>query len=647
VSSSTNDDGISALQWADDNRTVYFLGEQRRQVRQVYKIDVVTLKLEKITDAPTNVLSFSVSRNGRHIAYVSERPVTGMWERDMNRKGLIITSQYLFNILQNRSASPHFGDEPQLFVLSNGKLVRLKTVGKIGTWGGTPRLSPDGHFLLIDTQAADIPPEWKQYSDPMVHAIASEKLTAGQYAFLETLELIDTNTGNGRVLLNSPLADIIGGRQSECLWAPDGHSVAVSGIYLPLTGTVGDERTLRESRSFAIEIQLPAATIQKIANGDLKLLSWHDGGATLAFELLQPEHPDKGHRIIEFRRSKNAWVQETIPRSDSPRPTITLDEGLNTAPTIIAVDPQTGQKKLLLDLNPQFRQLEFAKEEIIQWSLKDGTEVIGGLYYPHNYVAGKRYPVVIQTHGFSQNRFWIDGPWTTAFAAQPLAAKGIMVLQADESYTNINTPDEVDREVSRIEGAIDFLEQRQLIDPTRIGIIGFSRTCLFVKYLLTHSKYHFAAASITDGFDAGYLQYLMYANSDSYDAHAIETTNGGQPFGPGLSEWIKRSPSFNIERVHTPLRIVGVHAINALSEWEWFALLSRMNRPVDMVVLKDGSHILQKPWDRMVSQQGNVDWFAFWLLGDEDSNKDKTDEYARWRDLRSKALQTATDPRVN
>ena len=52
-----------------------------------------------------------------------------------------------------------------------------------------------------------------------------------------------------------------------------------------------------------------------------------------------------------------------------------------------------------------------------------------GLYWPLNYVAGRKYPLVIQTHGWTPDRFWMDGPWTTAFAAQALAGKGFFVLQ--------------------------------------------------------------------------------------------------------------------------------------------------------------------------------------------------------------------------
>jgi len=77
-------------------------------------------------------------------------------------------------------------------------------------------------------------------------------------------------------------------------------------------------------------------------------------------------------------------------------------------------------------------------------------------------------------------------------------------------------------------------------------------------------------------------------------------------------------------------------------EWEWFAALTRLNKPVDMVYIQDGQHVLQKPWDQMVSQQGNVDWFCFWLKGDEDPAPSKTEQYARWRELRTLQQKGAT-----
>jgi hypothetical protein len=86
-----------------------------------------------------------------------------------------------------------------------------------------------------------------------------------------------------------------------------------------------------------------------------------------------------------------------------------------------------------------------------------------------------------------------------------------------------------------------------------------------------------------------------------------------------------------------------------LSDWHWFAGLTKLGKPVEMIYMPEGTHILEKPWDRMISQQGNVDWFCFWLKGEEDPDPGKAEQYDRWRELRklqqeNEAKQKTTTP---
>src|SRR5258708_13871507 len=98
--------------------------------------------------------------------------------------------------------------------------------------------------------------------------------------------------------------------------------------------------------------------------------------------------------------------------SSNSRVDVVLEENMNTPPKIYATNPANDQKALLLDLNPRFQELAFGRVERIAWKATDGHEVEGGLYLPPNYSPGKRYPLVIQTHGFNGDSFCIDGPWT-------------------------------------------------------------------------------------------------------------------------------------------------------------------------------------------------------------------------------------------
>jgi len=43
--------------------------------------------------------------------------------------------------------------------------------------------------------------------------------------------------------------------------------------------------------------------------------------------------------------------------------------------------------------------------------------------------------------------------------------------------------------------------------------------------------------------------------------------------------------------------------------------------------------------DLLISQQGNVDWFSFWLLGGVDNDPAKRAQYDRWHHLSTLQLQ--------
>src|SRR5580658_7890270 len=192
----------------------------------------------------------------------------------------------------------------------------------------------------------------------------------------------------------------------------------------------------------------------------------------------------------------------------------------------------------------------------------------------------------------------------------------------------VETPKEAPLARAAYESAIDYLNRRGLIDVNRVGIIGFSRTFWYVTYTLTHSKQHFAAAAIADGVDYSYFQSMLSP------AVAFESVYGGPPFGKSMSRWLKESPAFLMDKVETPLRIQTLYPGSLLGDWHWFSGLSHLGKPVEMIYVPEGVHVLERPWDRMVSQQGNVDWFCFWIKGQEDPDPAKVEQYQRWRELR-------------
>jgi dipeptidyl aminopeptidase/acylaminoacyl peptidase len=375
-----------------------------------------------------------------------------------------------------------------------------------------------------------------------------------------------------------------------------------------------------------------------VSDDNLRVQRWK-GSDKLVLESADRGSYDFASRVI-MRKELGEWKEDNHDTAIEVFPEIVLEEGMNFPPKILAIDPKSRQKVLLLDLNPQLRQLALANVEEITWRARDGHEVKGGLFYPIDYVPGVRYPLVIQTHGWwGPKRFRLDGPWSADYAAQVFAGKGIMVLQAEEErqddlaavakYTD--TPVELRRAVSVYEAAIDQLNQKGLIDQNRVGIVGFSRTCAYVKFALTHSEYHFAAAVVMDGMDSGYFQYTAFGGQTARES---EMLNGGVPYGTGLQAWIDRSPIFSVERVNSPLLILAPNPMSLIGEWEWFTALSRLSKPVELLTMEDGLHELEKPRERKSAEEHTADWLTFWLKGEEEADPDKTEQYERWRRLR-------------
>jgi dipeptidyl aminopeptidase/acylaminoacyl peptidase len=634
MSSSSNRQGINNVTWLGDSERIAFSGEHPGETQQVYVLDIRTRSLKKVTSHPSNVISYTITSDGEAAVYLAEPPVKSIWNEKTRRAGVLVSTQLLSTLVAGQTGTADSQDlgSSQLFFQPHGGPERLIVLtGKIPTLRQILAISPDGKYVVVATAVAEVPERWKEYSDGELQRIIGQHLWNGEVSQIVRYQLIDLSSGKSRELLSSPVS---ADRPSEVVWSPDSRSIVITNTFLPLEGTDGEERKARQSSPFTIEEQIADGNFTKITNQDLLVRNWDSKTNELKFLDWKLAREDRVPGEVFFYKNGAKW--EKVARSSSAEvlPRIMVEEDLNLPPKLFALAPNEKTNVLLFDPNPQFSELRFGRVEEIQWKGSDGHNVKGGLYYPVDYEPGKRYPLVIQTHGWVSHTFWIDGAFTTAFAAQALAGKNIMVLQADITYTDMDVPGEVTREVSAFEEAIDYLDKRGFIEPNKVGLIGFSRTCLYVKYALTHSKYNFAAASVTDGVDGGYFPYLANLNVGPNTAQGYEGLNGGVPFGDGLKSWIALSPAFRVDKVRTPLLITALYPASILTEWEWFAALYRLNKPVEMVIIQDGTHVLEKPWDRMVSQQGNVDWFCFWLKGEEDPDPAKAEQYTRWRELR-------------
>jgi hypothetical protein len=143
----------------------------------------------------------------------------------------------------------------------------------------------------------------------------------------------------------------------------------------------------------------------------------------------------------------------------------------------------------------------------------------------------------------------------------------------------------------------------------------------------------------------GYMQYLTEADVPGNTMkRQVADIIGGQPFGEGLRAWLQESPGFNLDKIGAPVRVEAYGAPSLIYNWEAYAALRLQGKPVDLLFFPEASHVLTTPQERFASEQGNVDWFTFWLKGDEDPDPTKAEQYSRWHGLRKLQEQNEVSP---
>ena len=504
MSSSSNRDAIGRIRWLPDNKTLVFLGENPGEAAEVYAIDIKSKLLRKLTNHPTAVTNYDVTPDGREILFLADTPAKKIKDAEgVRRDGIIITDQGLHELLRGDCESSLHCAENQLF-LQRGQEPPIHIPVKGMLWDWNPvSIDPNGKYGVVGVNilSKDLPIAWGDYKFPENEYMHGFFLNTKRDTPFSRYLVVDMEKGAAEPLWDAPMIQF-----PPFMWAPQGHSLFLNS-YIPLEDTDSDERKARTENTLPVEVNLPNREIRKTPESE--------------------------------------FPKET---SDSVPLGVTLEQDVNNPPKVYVSDRGTRQKVLLLDLNPQFDELDFGKVETFEWKTANGIDVAGGLYLPPDYTPGKRYPLVIQTHGFDSSMFGMDGLYEfgSGYAARFLAAKGMVVLQTysfkdpkySERFDNGDkmqsaNPKQAEKKfaVTAFEGAIDSLDNRGLIVRDRVGILGFSRTVCFVADALTHSKYHFAAAILVDGIDCGYFQYL--ASGGGVDPDREDLNGGVVPFGEG------------------------------------------------------------------------------------------------------------------
>jgi dipeptidyl aminopeptidase/acylaminoacyl peptidase len=660
IHEATNKDGgdhgclITNIRWLADSSALAFLLRNEAGRNQLLLADTHERQVAPLTPFSQDVTSFQIRDREHYVFAVATVESTAVPKND-TAAVVVEADQTLYDV-----AFPEkmrlTGDRSELWAAVDGPpapVVDPKTGRVIALYPeGTSNmvLSPDGESLLTILAVGDIPKEWATNYPPSYPGFESlikpghQDLTAPDGVFYVSQYVsVALKSGSVMSLTGAPTAIRAGWWANDAgpAWSGDGKEVVLPGTFV--SGQSGPDArpcvaVLDIFRSSALQCleKLKRNLGMGYEPGYKRIVTTafaHGKNDEIVETYRDPDNSNEGFRTF-VRDASGTWKlrsDQAVAPFQQPF-IVEVKMSFDDPPKLVARDTSTGQMRMIWDPNPQLKDIELGTPSLYHWRDSTGREWSGILYKPSHYVSGQRYPLVIQNHGFSEQRFSPSGGFPSAFAAQELASAGIMVLHIRDCAGR-GTPMEGPCNVMGYEAAVTQLSREGLVDPENVGIIGFSKTVFYVMEALTTSTVHFKAASITDGVDIGYFLQILDSGAEAWTA-SYSALIGGPAFGPGLRKWLERSPEFNMDKVTTPLRVVARGELGSLSMWEPYALLREMHKPVEFVRLDTNEHVMTNPAVRLAAQGGNVDWFRFWLKGYEDPESTKLDQYKRWEALR-------------
>ncbi len=581
--------------WSPDGQWIAFLRKDGDRV-QVWRSRADGTLEEQVTRSDANVLNFAWRPDGRGIDFqVGRSPrETARQDREEGERGYLLDDRFI----------PDYSTKP-LWLPCGGSL-----------WG-TP---------IVRSQQCT-PRTWiEEFGSPERGATRAETLAYGRLVATERPPSVGTDRLIRGVAWNRS--------HTRAAWLENVFPRAEPGPAAPLTLFAAGRRCAAQQ-----------------CVGRLAGVWWHGTSVVyLRYEGWAQSVPALYVWSLESGPPRRIYAMDGTLRSCqmAGERLVCLQETPATPRKIVAIRLQDGRVDDVFDPNPGFARYKLGRVEKIEVGDGFGNQAFGHLVYPPDFDAGHRYPLVIVQY---RSRGFLRGGVGNEYPIYPLAAAGFLVYSSDnpedlrlearydtsrwQGLAALGAQDigaggyRMRSALGALNAVIDRLERRGIVDGSRIGITGLSGGAEALYFALIHSR-RFAAAA-TSGVnspDAYVLQVndtvrgLIEATWDAR-SRADAVRNASQVL----------SLAQNVSRVITPL-LIQVSDRELISVLPDYVALHDAGKPVEAYVFPDELHIKFHPLHKLAIGERVIDWFRFWLKGEEDPAPEKAQQYARWREMR-------------
>ncbi|MGZ3518235.1 MAG: S9 family peptidase [Vulcanimicrobiaceae bacterium] len=560
--------GLGEPRWSPQGDRIAFLalapsekGDDEQD--QIFVMPMDGGDAHQVTAVRSGVDDFAWSPDGSRFAFVTQNENPNKKKIDAHDDAFEVGDN---DYLHTASAMPS-----HLWIVSadGGEAHRLTdgswSLGTVDPDGGAmPAWSPDGKEIAV-----------VRFPTPLVGDSLGTRV-----------ELVNSSTGSLQALTGNP------GLENDPLFAPKGDLIAYD------RNTNGD--AANGNAVYVTRVSGGAGSdIHRDFDRNVNGKVWNADGTALFVAT------DEGTQSVLWYRPVNG---RALSVAVGPLAVQALGNVAKTGALVFTATRPNHPSEIYLLSSPHAKPVALTEENAfvsrlqlgrvtgVTWK-NDGFTEDGVLTYPAQYVAGKRYPLVLFIHGGPQGAS-IEG-WSAQ--RQLFAAHGYLVFEPNyRGSTNLG--DRYEHAIQRDAGdgpgrdamaGVAAVERLGIVDTSRIAVSGWSYGGYMTSWLIGHYHVWKAAvsgAALNDWFDDYNVAFYVHTDVPFF---------GGSPWDPKFTAmWRAQSPIAYVRQIQTPTLImgdIGDNNVTITNSFKMYHALKDNNVPVQFAAYPVHGHFPSDP----------------------------------------------------
>ena len=552
--------------WSPDGSKLAFISD-RTDKRQIYLISPQGGEAEALTSLEDGVGSFAWSPDGKTIAYTATEAKPAAIKDREKKYGE-------FQVVEQDHRMTHlFAIDPAT------RATRTLTTGAFTI--GNFSWSPDGRSIAFDHRV-----------NPL--------LANGGSADISIVTVADASV---RALVTQE------GPDSNPVWSPDGARIAF--------------QTAMANPAFfytnSVIATVPAgggtpAVLSSAFDEDPSIVAWKPGGLFFAAAARTYSYLyklDPGTKVVSRLSPADQTVNSSFSLSKDGQTIASLRSDAKSMAEVFV-----GSKKIT-DLNAQSASWTSSTLDIVSWKSRDGAAIEGVLHKPVDFDPSRKYPLLVVIHGGPTGVSRAIPFTSTIYPIDVWVPRGVLVLEPNyrgsagygETFRALNVRNLGVGDAWDVLTGVDSLIAKGMVDPARVGTMGWSQGGYISAFLATHDAARFKTISVGAGI-SDWMTYYVNTDITPFTRQYLKATPWDDP-----EIYAKTSPITYIKQAKTPTLIqhgAADQRVPLPNAYELYHGLQDQHVPTKLIVYQGFGgvgHGPTKPKSHRATMDHNVEWF--------------------------------------